>query len=107
MTNRIVATSKFLSLSIVGLQFIAGIRYVAGLFESDATVRKMWESIVETFGQMHAVFSSQTNAPNQSGPPGALLLVLGFLCFGYALFALVPGAVAKTGKRESLVIGDW
>lgn len=105
--KRITATKELLYLSVVGFQFMAGIRYLMGLFESDETVRRLWESISGTFGQMQTVFSSSgTGSGMASGPPEALLLVLGFMGFGYVLFTAVPGATAKMERRESPLVDD-
>jgi len=107
MVKRITATKELLYLSVVGFQFMSGIRYIMGLFESDEIVRKLWESISGTFGQMHAVFSNVgAGADMASGPPEALLLILGFIGFGYVLFTAVPGTATKMSRRESPLVDD-
>jgi len=97
MTKRIVATNELLRMSVIGIQFVAGVRFLAGLFDSDETVRILWKSVSKTFDLTHVILSAATDT---TGPPEALLLALGFMGFGYILFAVVPGTVAKMEKGK-------
>lgn len=98
MTKRIAATKELLRMSVIGIQFVAGVRFLAGLFDSDETVRILWKSASKTFDLTHVILS--TAATDTNGPPEALLLALGFMGFGYILFAVVPGTVAKMEKGK-------
>jgi hypothetical protein len=108
MVKRLTATKELLHMSVMGVQFVAGIRFLMGMFDSDETVRNVWESISGTFGQMGGAYSGSSGVlgTSSSGPPGALLLVLGFMCFGYVLFTALPGTAAKMEKGRSLFIDD-
>ncbi len=103
MVKRITATRELLYLSFIGVQFMAGVRYVMGMFDSDETVRKLWQSVSMTLDQMHGTLF----VARSSGPPEALLLILGFMGFGYVLFTIVPGAAVKMERRDMISSDDW
>lgn len=95
MVKRFAATKELLNVSVMGVQFVAGIRFLLGLFDSDETVRKLWESIAGTFGELGHVLPYATTGTDMTGPPAALLLILGFMVFSYVLFTMAPGAITK------------
>lgn len=107
MVKRLTATKELLHMSVMGVQFMIGIRFMMGVFDSDEVVRNVWDSISGTFGEMSGVlYGSSGMGTSSSGPPGALLLVLGFMCFGYILFTAVPGTAAKMEKGRNMFIDD-
>lgn len=106
MVKRLTATKELLHMSVMGVQFMAGVRFLIGVFDSDETVRRLWEAVSGTYGEMGSVLSGPTYGPSSSGPPGALFLVLGFMCFGYVLFTAVPGAAARMEKGKSAFIDE-
>ncbi|NTW15322.1 MAG: hypothetical protein HGA38_03055 [Candidatus Moranbacteria bacterium] len=101
MVKRFAATKELLNLSVMGVQFVAGIRFLIGMFDSDETVRKLWASIAGTFGEMgHVLPYAATGMTDMTGPPAALLLILGFMGFSYVLFTMVPGVVARMERED-------
>lgn len=100
MVKRITATRDVLSLSVTGLQFVAGVRFLLGMFDSDVTARKLWESAYGTYGQMYGTLFASGHGTMASGPPTALLPILGFMGFGYVMFTAVPGASVKMDRRR-------
>lgn len=94
-----------LGTAVTGIEFVAGVRFLAGLFDSDETVRSVWKTLSGTFdGTRSALLSPGINP--SSGPPEVLLLVLGFLGFGYILFTVVPEMVARMEKGKGFFFED-
>ena len=101
MVKRMAALGEFFRASIAALQFVVGIRFMSGMFDSDVTVRRVGESMSATFGQMSAVArAAGSGSPGMDGPP-ILLFCLGFILFGFFLFAIAPGASKDIEKRTT------
>ncbi|MEI6650929.1 MAG: hypothetical protein WCL23_05925 [Candidatus Moraniibacteriota bacterium] len=101
MVRRITALGEFFRVSIAALQFVVGIRFMSEMFDSDVTVRRIGEAMNVTLGQMSVVArAAGTGNPSMDGPP-ILLFCLGFILFGFFLFAIAPGASKGIEKKMS------
>jgi len=99
MIRRIVAVRESIGSLVMTIEFVAGIRFLMGLF-SDETVGGVRESFEGTIGQMGSV-ARAVGSVETTGMDGPMTLLssLGFVLLGSILFLGLPGAARRRERR--------